>query len=103
MRRLYAARRLYFIESFERHLGKWLNLRSTESGIQLVGLFHSGHDDTAVAEKARSQGINISPLSIQYQHGEPQRGLVMGFAASDDRTTDKGMRKLNQILSAAPS
>lgn len=102
MRRLYAARRLYFIESFERHLGKWLKLRPTESGIQLVGLFHSGHDDTAVAEKARAQGINISPLSIQYQHGDTQRGLVMGFAASDDKTTDKGLRKLNQILSALP-
>jgi len=103
MRRLYAARRLYFIEGCARHLSKWMELRPTESGIQLVGVFHSGHDDTVVAEKARAQGIYVSPLSIQYQHGAAQRGLVMGFAASDEKTTDKGLRKLNQILSAMSS
>ena len=98
MRRLYAARRQYFVESCEKQLGEWLQLRRTGSGIQLVGLFHSGHDDRLVAAAAQEQGINISALSIQYQHAETRRGLVMGFAAADEKTTDKGMRKLRQIL-----
>lgn len=47
---------------------------------------------------AHEQGINVSPLSIQYQHGVVQRGLVMGFAACDEKTTRQGLRKLRQIL-----
>ena len=103
MRRLYAARRQYFIDSCAEHLSEWLKLRPTESGIQLVGIFHSGHDDRIVAALAHDQGINVSPLSIQYQHDKGERGLVMGFAASDEKTTRQGMRKLRQILSAMPS
>ena len=91
------------LESCAEHLGEWLKLRPTESGIQLVGIFHSGHDDRIVAARAHEQGINVSPLSIQYQHGSGERGLVMGFAASDEKTTRQGMRKLRQILSAMPS
>ena len=98
MRRLYAARRQYFTSVFEDHLSQWLRLRRTESGIQLVGLFHSGHDDKIIAAAAVAQGINVSPLSIQYHHARQLRGLVMGFAASDERTTLKAMRKLRQIL-----
>ena len=103
MRRLYTSRRQYFIESCAEHLGDWLRLRPTESGIQLVGIFHSGHDDRIVAARAHEQGINVSPLSIQYQHAPAQRGLVMGFAASDEKTTHRGMRKLNKILSELSS
>jgi GntR family transcriptional regulator / MocR family aminotransferase len=66
-----------------------LRLRRTESGIQLVGLFHEDHDDKAVAAVARAHGVNVSPLSIQYRHGEVQRGLLMGFAAADEKTTKK--------------
>ena len=101
MRRLYGARRQYFIAACEEHLGEWLQLRATESGIQLVGVFHSAHDDRIVAARARLQGINVSPLSIQYQHAGGERGLVMGFAASDEKTTRTGMRKLKAILKEA--
>jgi len=99
MRRLYAARRQYFVESFNEHLGDWLSLRPSESGIQLVGVFNEECDDTLVAEKAHAQGINVSPLSMQYQHDVRERGLVLGFAASDERTMRKGMRKLRDVLS----
>src|SRR3954469_13789796 len=40
MRRLYAERRHHFLAAAERHLGEWLHFHGTESGIQLVGIFH---------------------------------------------------------------
>ena len=98
MRRLYAARRQYFMDICEDYLGPWLQLRRTESGIQLVGLFHQDHDDRVVARAALEQGINVSPLSIQYRHSNIQRGLVMGFAAADEKTTKKAMAKLRDVL-----
>jgi GntR family transcriptional regulator/MocR family aminotransferase len=98
MRRVYAARRQYFMEICEDYLSPWLRLRRTESGIQLVGLFHENHDDKAVAAAARNHGVNVSPLSIQYRHGQVQRGLLMGFAAADEKTTKKAMGKLRDVL-----
>jgi GntR family transcriptional regulator/MocR family aminotransferase len=98
MRRVYATRRQYFMDICEDYLSPWLRLRRTESGIQLVGLFHENHDDKAVAAAARSHGVNVSPLSIQYRHGQVQRGLLMGFAAADEKTTKKAMGKLRDVL-----
>ena len=101
MRRLYAARRQYFMDICEDYLSPWLRLRRTESGIQLVGLFHGDHDDKAVARAALDQGVNVSPLSIQYRHSHVQRGLLMGFAAADEKTTKKAMGKLRDVLRTA--
>ena len=101
MRRLYAARRQYFMEICEDYLSPWLRLRRTESGIQLVGLFHEDHDDKVVARAALAQGVNVSPLSIQYRHNNVQRGLLMGFAAADEKTTKKAMAKLRDVLQTA--
>ena len=99
MRRLYAARRQFFMDTCEGNLSPWLRLRRTESGIQLVGLFHENCDDKVIAHAALEQGVNVSPLSIQYRHSKVQRGLVMGFAAADEKTTKKAMSKLRDVLS----
>ena len=58
-------------------------------------------DDAAIARAARDQGINVSPLSMQYRHGKVQRGLVMGFAAMDANATEKAMVRLRSVLEQA--
>jgi GntR family transcriptional regulator/MocR family aminotransferase len=92
------------MEICEDYLSPWLHLRRTESGIQLVGLFREDHnddDDKAIARAALEQGVNVSPLSIQYRHSPAQRGLLMGFAAADEKTTKKAMVKLRDVLRSA--
>jgi GntR family transcriptional regulator/MocR family aminotransferase len=101
MRRLYAVRRQYFMEICEEYLSPWLRLRRTESGIQLVGLFYEDHDDIAIARAALEQGVNVSPLSIQYRHNPFQRGLLLGFAAANEKITKKAMEKLRDVLRTA--
>lgn len=98
MRRLYAERRLYFLAAAERHLGRWLRFHPTEAGIQVVGIFRNACDDRAVAKAVLDRGINVSPLSIQYRHGEARSGLVMGFAAVDALATERGMERLRAAL-----
>jgi GntR family transcriptional regulator / MocR family aminotransferase len=100
MRRLYTTRRQFFIEACEEYLSPWLSLRRTDAGIQLVGLFHKNHDDKKVARAALELGINVSPLSIQYRHDSNERGLVMGFAAADEKITKKAMLKLRNLFQA---
>jgi GntR family transcriptional regulator / MocR family aminotransferase len=101
MRRIYAERRQFFIEQFDRHLGRWMVLRPTDSGIQLIGLFRAPTDDRPIAAAARRQGINVSPLSMQFRHRPPTPGLLMGFAASDLRGTEKAARRLASILAGS--
>jgi len=101
MRRLYAERRQVFMEAFDRHLKSEMELRRTDSGIQLVGMFRDERDDRAIAEAAKAQGVNVSPLSLQYRFEPALKGLLMGFAASDRRATERAIEKLAQVVNAA--
>ena len=67
----------------------------------MVGIFRDDCDDAAIARAAGGQGINVSPLSIQYRHGGSARGLLMGFAAVDANTTEKAMSRLRSVLQEA--
>ncbi len=98
MKRLYAARRQFFIEACDQYLSPWLRLRRTDAGIQLVGIFHEQQDDRHVAHAALLAGVNVSPLSIQYRHDSRKRGLVMGFAAADEKSTKKAILKLRHLF-----
>lgn len=102
MRRIYAERRSFFFDQFGRHLGGVMQLRHTESGIQLVALFRDGRDDREAARRAVAAGINVSPLSLQYRAAAAPSGLLMGFAAANERTTRKAMRQLSLALDRSP-
>ena len=91
----------FFLDACEDHLRASLKMRRTASGIQLVGLLAPGLDDRAIAARARAEGVNVSPLSMQYRHGKGEHGLVMGFAAADERTTLRAIRKLAAILDSS--
>ena len=98
MRRIYAERRRLFIELFDLHLGKWMKLQRVDSGIQLVGLFHTRRDDQKIAARAARRNINVSPLSMQYRSTKSPRGLLFGFAAADEKTTRLAMQGLARVL-----
>jgi GntR family transcriptional regulator/MocR family aminotransferase len=98
MRRIYAERRQFFIEQFDSHLQSWMELRRTDSGIQLIGMFKRPLDDRMIAGDARKQGINVSPLSLQYRSRPTKSGLLMGFAAADERTTRRAMQRLTGVF-----
>ncbi|MBG1232384.1 aminotransferase class I/II-fold pyridoxal phosphate-dependent enzyme [Aestuariivirga litoralis] len=98
MLRLYTERRQYFTEQFEKHLTPWMELHPTDSGIQLVGLFRKRLDDRKIAAEAGKQGINVSPLSMQFRGTGKQSGLLMGFAAADANATRRAMSGLAKLL-----
>jgi GntR family transcriptional regulator/MocR family aminotransferase len=99
MRRIYAERRRFFMEQFDRHLGQWMELPRTDSGIQLVGLFRNKCDDRKIAARAAKNNVNVSPLSMQFRHRTPLKGLLFGFAAADEKTTKLAIQRLEHILS----
>ena len=94
-RRLYAARRDMFHALCEEHLSNWLRLSPGQSGIQTTGLCVGNLDDHRVAAAAKRRGINVSPLSMQYRHGNASHGLVLGYAATPVAQMAAGMQKLS--------
>ncbi|MCR8723530.1 rhizopine catabolism transcriptional regulator MocR [Frigidibacter sp. ROC022] len=98
MRRLYAERREYFIETFERLLSDLLTLRRTDTGIQLVARFNSEVDDKKAVQIAAQHGVNVSALSMQFRHQPAESGLVMGFAAPPRKEILRGLGILADVL-----
>ena len=98
MRRLYAERRSFFMKSFNSCLSGRLDLRRTDTGIQLVAKLRDPTDDTAIVRMAAQERVNVSALSMQFRHRPTASGLVMGFAAADERATLRGLGVLAEAL-----
>jgi GntR family transcriptional regulator/MocR family aminotransferase len=97
-RRLYAGRREVFFSLFEEFLGDSMSLGRADTGIQQVAWFRTPTDDRRIAARAMREGVNVSPLSMQYRHGRPTAGLVLGFAAVDRKEQVWGFRRLSAVL-----
>ena len=53
-----------------------------------------GADDARSPRRRRASGANISPLSMQYRHSPPVRGLLMGYAAASEAAMPSYFRRL---------
>ncbi len=102
-RRLYAQRRDSFFQAFDRQLGQHMTLSRADTGIQQVALFRTALNDRHVTEGARIEGINVSPFSMQFRHGDSQSGLVLGFAAVGEKEQIRGFRRLKGVIERVAS
>jgi GntR family transcriptional regulator/MocR family aminotransferase len=85
MRRLYARRQERFLKLCDSHLSEWLRVSENESGMQLLGSFIEPFSDLDVARAAQKEGIEVQPASINYYFDEPEHGLLLGYAALDEK------------------
>jgi len=85
MRRLYARRQAAFVELCREHLGEWLVVQENDSGMQLLGSFTRPWSDSEVTAAALKEGLDVQGISINYHLGEAEHGLLLGYAALDDR------------------
>lgn len=100
MRRLYARRRVRFLELCEEHVGEWLQPIDDKTGIQITCLFKGPTNDVMIADVARSQGMSLAPLSIYFQTFAPMAGLVMGYAGIDEAQMTRSFKLLRNLLQA---
>lgn len=97
-RRLYAKRRDAFVGLCNTMLGKWLTHDLSDTGLQIVWEFRKPVDDKRIASEGLEAKLNLAPLSQYYRHGRGQSGLVMGFAAINEREMRNGLQRLRTIL-----
>ena len=85
MRRLYQRRQANFVRLCAAHLGDWLTVSENDSGMQLLASFRQPLDDRDVVAAALSEGLDVQGISPNYHSGQPEHGLLLGYAALDDR------------------
>lgn len=86
MRRLYARRQAMLIALCEHHLAPWVSIAANDSGMQLFASLPSDWDDRIVTAAALRHGVDVQPVSINYRYRTPDNGLLLGFAALDEKT-----------------
>jgi GntR family transcriptional regulator / MocR family aminotransferase len=98
MRRLYAKRQDELVRLCQAELGRWLTIAENDAGMQLFARFAMSFDDGEVVEAARKEGIDVHALSINYHSTSPEHGLLLGYAALDERTMRKAVRALRSTF-----
>lgn len=85
MRRLYARRQANFVRLCREHLGAWITIEENDSGMQLLAAFKRPLNDSEVVAAAVKEGLDVQGISINYHSTTPEHGLLLGYAAMDER------------------
>ena len=93
MRSLYARRRRWLVDALHQQFGDRLQINPQAGGMHLVVGLGEG-DDTELAQRARTVGIAVEPLSQWYLEAKPRHGLILGFTniASTEQASTVAMQ-----------
>jgi GntR family transcriptional regulator/MocR family aminotransferase len=98
MRQVYAERAGVLVEAAKNQLSGRLDVELAASGMRTVGWLQKGDKDRIVADRARSQGLEIVALSQFAVRHVPPAGLVLGFAGSEPAELRRGVEVLSTVL-----
>ena len=101
MRKLYADRREFFIEQFNKLLGKHFVLQIPEAGLHFVAWLRRKDDLPRITRVCAELGLRPSPLSSCFMRPEVDPALTFGFAAWTCAQIRQGLGKLAAALDAA--
>jgi GntR family transcriptional regulator / MocR family aminotransferase len=100
MRKLYSDRREFFIEQFNRLLGKHFDLQIPEAGLHFVAWLKRKPDLPIISRVCKEIGIRPSPLSSCFMKAEMNPALTFGFAAWTRAQIREGLQKFASALDA---
>jgi GntR family transcriptional regulator / MocR family aminotransferase len=94
MRELYAQRRIFFIEQFQKWLGDYFDLEVTPAGLHFIAWLRC-REDLPLFMRAREQtGFWPRPLSFFCIKAQLDPAFVFGFAAWSQAQIEQGLAKL---------
>lgn len=102
MRTVYAQRRAALLAAVASELGELLEVHAPEAGMHLAGWLPPGVDDAAVAQRAARCGVEVIPVSAFRQEPMPRGGLVLGYAAVNEREIRDGVHRLALAIRSMP-
>ncbi len=93
MRAVYQERQAVFVEQVQRVLAGKMTTAASDSGMTLIGWLPPGMRDTALAQAALKQDVDVLPLS-SFSTRPIAPGLVLGYAGVCDRDIREGVARL---------
>ena len=60
-------------------------MTENDSGMQLLASFRKPFKDPDVVAAALKEGLDVQGVSINYHSSKPEHGLLLGYAALDER------------------
>src|SRR6184192_2775866 len=100
MRKLYSDRRDFFIEQFNKLLGRYFILEIPEAGLHFVAWVRQKEHMPVIARVCTDIGIRPSPLSSCFMKVEPKPALTFGFAAWSRAQIREGLGKFAAALNS---
>ena len=98
MRSLYEERQGRLVEAAKRWLTGLLEVDAAEAGMHLVGWLAAGTSDVEAARHCACQGIDVLPLSVCCVEKIRKHGLLLGYAAFDERSIIDGVQRMAAAL-----
>ena len=100
MRKLYSDRRDFFIEQFNKLLGRYFILEIPEAGLHFVAWVRQQEQMPVITRVCSDIGIRPSPLSSCFMKVEPKPALTFGFAAWSRTQIREGLGKFAAALNS---
>ena len=100
MRKLYSDRRDFFIEQFNKLLGRYFMLEIPEAGLHFVAWVLQKEHMPVITRVCTDIGIRPSPLSSCFMKVEPKPALTFGFAAWSGAQIREGLSKFAAALNS---
>lgn len=97
MRNLYRARQIQLIAGLEDILGADIAFTGTETGLHITLPLTFDGDDVGLARQATQANVVLRPMSPYYATRQRRNGLLLGFAAFNQREIDEGLARLSSL------
>jgi GntR family transcriptional regulator/MocR family aminotransferase len=98
MRKVYAERRAFFIEQFNKLLADRFTLEISDAGLHALAWFKSEKDWPVLQRAAASLDVKVSPLSFFCIEAKLPPALVLGFAAWSPAQIQEGLGRIARAL-----
>ena len=98
MQVLYAERRTVLVESIRKEFGSRVDISGDAAGMHLTVIAtEDSWNDQEIAERAASQKIWISPLSIAYRGENRKQGFILGFGSTPSAEIPEAIRRIASL------
>ena len=94
IRELYAQRRVFFIEQFQKWLGDYFDLEVTPAGLHFVAWLRRREDLPLFMHACERTCVRNRPLSFFCIKAQLEPAFVFGFAAWSQAQIEQGLAKL---------
>src|SRR4029077_8277265 len=94
IRELYAQRRVFFIEQFQKWLGDYFDLEVTPAGLHFIAWLRRREDFPLFMRACEKTGVWLRPLSFFCIKAQLDPAFVFGFAAWSKAQIEQGLARL---------